>query len=97
MGNDDAVELARELIVEVHQAAGACGVEIPTEIIEKNIEVTRVMVPYDSSMRLDFLAGRPMEIDAIFGAPIRHAAAAGFEMPRVDTVRRQLQFLQQSR
>ena len=91
--DENSVSLARALIEEVHQAAAACRVPIPPEMIDKTIDVTRSMVPYDSSMRLDHLAGRPMEIDAIFDAPILRAAQAGFPMPRVEVLRQQLRFI----
>ena len=92
--NPDATALARSLMMEVRAAASACGIEIPMGMIDKTIETTRNMVPYDSSMRLDFLAKRPMEIDALFAAPIRRAAEAGFPMPLVETIRQQLSFIE---
>jgi 2-dehydropantoate 2-reductase len=51
------------------------------------------MVPYDSSMRLDYLAKRPMELRAIFEAPIAAARAAGVSMTRVEMLHHQLKFL----
>ncbi len=89
----DAVKLVEEIICEVHSAAHACGVDVPDEMIDKTIEVTRSMVPYDSSMRLDYLNRRPMEIEAIFGNPIRAAEAQGASMPRVEMLYRELKFL----
>jgi ketopantoate reductase len=35
-------------------------------------------------MALDAASGRPLEHDAIHGAPVRAAAAAGVPMPRVE-------------
>jgi 2-dehydropantoate 2-reductase len=32
---------------------------------------------------VDFLAGRPLEIEAIWGEPLRRAQAAGAAMPRL--------------
>jgi 2-dehydropantoate 2-reductase len=89
----DAVELVVEIIREVHAAAGACGVDIPEQYIAKTIDVTRAMVPYDSSMRLDYLQQRPMEVEAIFATPIRRAHDRGAEMPRVEMLCQQLRFL----
>lgn len=91
--NDDSIALVESIIREVHAGAAACGVHVPEKAIATTIDVTRVMVPYDSSMRLDYLNERPMEIDAILGNPIATAAKAGFAMPRVETLRRQLNFL----
>ena len=90
----DAVDLVRDIITEVHTAALACGAAIDTSWIEKTIETTKTMVPYDSSMRLDYLAGRPMEIDSILGAPIAAARQAGVAMPKTDMLYQQLRFLQ---
>jgi 2-dehydropantoate 2-reductase len=89
----DSLALVDAIIREVHAAAAACGVTIPEEMIEKTIEVTRSMVPYDSSMRLDYLNRRPMEVEAIFGNPLRVAKASGYEMPRVEMLYQQLRFL----
>jgi 2-dehydropantoate 2-reductase len=91
-----AAELARAIMVEVHQAAGACGRALPDDAIDATLENTRRMVPYDSSMRLDYLAGREMELAAIFEAPLAAAAARGALMSRVDMLHRQLTFLQRA-
>ncbi len=89
----DACELAQSIIAEVHAAATDCGAVIPLEAIEMTIDHTRKMVPYDSSMRLDFLARRAIEIEAIFGNPLRVAREFQVEMPRVQMLYRQLAFL----
>ena len=89
----DAIRLVNAVIHEVHAAAEACGVEIPEEMIAQTVEVTRSMVPYDSSMRLDFLNRRPMEVESIFGNPIRKAQTHGEAMPRVEMLYSQLKFL----
>ncbi|KAA1262380.1 2-dehydropantoate 2-reductase [Rubripirellula obstinata] len=92
--DEDAARLARLLMLEVQRGAAACGVTIPDEMIEKTLEVTRTMVPYDSSMRLDYLANRPMEIESLFWAPVHAAANAGCEMPMTRALALQLGFLQ---
>lgn len=88
-----AVALVEKVIREVHEGAAACGVDVPAEMIAKTIEVTRTMVPYDSSMRLDFLNRRPMEVEAIIGNPLRAAQSAGAAMPRVEMLYQQLKFI----
>jgi 2-dehydropantoate 2-reductase len=85
--------LAAAIMQEVYDAAAACGRELPKDAIEATLDHTRQMVPYDSSMRLDYLAGRPMELNAIFAAPIAAAHNAGITMPRVEMLHQQLQFL----
>jgi len=69
-------ELADTIIREVHRGAAVCGHVIDESAIEKTMQHTETMVPYDSSMRLDFLHGRPMEVDAIFRNPLRAVAEA---------------------
>jgi len=51
------------------------------------------MAPYRPSMLLDCQAGRPMEVEAIFGAPLRAARAAACPTPRLETLYAQLAFL----
>jgi 2-dehydropantoate 2-reductase len=41
-------------------------------------------------MKLDFDRGNPMEIEAIYGNPIRAAKAAGVAMPETEKLYRQL-------
>jgi 2-dehydropantoate 2-reductase len=86
-------QLAAAIMKEVYDAAAACGRTLPPDAIEATLDHTREMVPYDSSMRLDFLAKRPMELNAIFAAPLAAAKAAGATMPRVEMLHQQLQFL----
>ncbi len=69
-----ARSLAETIIREVHRGAAQCGVTIDPAAIDKTIQHTETMVPYDSSMRLDFLGRRAMEIEAIFGNPLRAVA-----------------------
>lgn len=89
----EASQLAGSIIAEVHAAAARCGASIDEQAIEQTLEHTREMVPYDSSMRLDYLARRPIELEAIFGNPLRAAQERGAEMPRVQMLYRQLAFL----
>jgi len=97
INDSHAATLAESIMVEVRDAAVACGRNLPPDAIQFTLDHTRQMVPYDSSMRLDYLAGRPMELPAIFQAPLRVASAAGAAMPRVEMLFRELNFLQQRR
>ena len=85
--------LAESTMRDVLSAARACGESIPDEHVENLMDHTEKMVPYDSSMRLDFLAGRPMEIEAIFSNPLRAAQQAGYAAPIIEVLQRQLCFL----
>lgn len=93
MESPASYDLARTLMEEVCRGANACGATISEQVIQATLDVTRDMVPYDSSMRVDFIKQRPMEIEAILGTPIRHARDHGCEMPRVEMLYRELLFL----
>ena len=93
VSNEDSVELIRAIITEVHQAATACGATIAPEWIDKTIDHTRTMKPYDSSMRLDYLAGRPMELQMILKNPIEAAHQAGVDMPKTEMLYQLLSFM----
>jgi 2-dehydropantoate 2-reductase len=73
---------AHDLMREVQVAAQACvGRVIEDDFIQMMLDWTKKMQPYLPSMKLDHDAGRPLEVEAIFGAPLRAADAAGCEVP----------------
>jgi 2-dehydropantoate 2-reductase len=82
--------LVRDLMQEVLDAARAVGVELPASLIGAKIEQTRGMGAYKTSMHLDMQAGRAMEVEAIFGFPVRAAQAAGAPVPRLEMLYRLL-------
>jgi 2-dehydropantoate 2-reductase len=84
-------ELVRGLMAEVLAAAkGADDVDLPRSIIDAKVNQTRGMGPYKTSSHLDMQAGRPMEIEAIFGYPLRRAHEANVPTPLLWTVYRLL-------
>jgi 2-dehydropantoate 2-reductase len=85
--------LVEELMVEVLEAAEACGHRIESDFIDYMMRTTDKMTPYKTSMKLDYEGGRPLEIDTIYGAPIDAARAAGYQMVRTAALYAQLQFL----
>jgi 2-dehydropantoate 2-reductase len=89
--------LAESIIREVRQTACNCGHFIEPEFVQYMMDHTDEMVPYDSSMRLDFLAGRPIEVEAIYGNALRAAERKQVDSPIVRTMYRQLHFLADAR
>ncbi|OPZ08228.1 MAG: 2-dehydropantoate 2-reductase [candidate division BRC1 bacterium ADurb.BinA364] len=85
--------LAEALMREIRGGAQACGVEIQEKTIQEMLRRTEKMTPYRTSMKIDFDERRPMEIEAIFGAPLRAAREAGFDAPRLDALCAMLRFL----
>jgi 2-dehydropantoate 2-reductase len=90
-------DLARALMGEVLEGAGACGHGIPDRFADDMLASTARMIPYATSMKLDHDAGRPLEVGAIYDAPLAAAAAAGVAMPRVAMLAAQLRFLSAGR
>ncbi len=82
---------------DVQQAAKASGCTVSDEHLNKMLRDTEKMVPYDSSMRLDYLANRPMEIETIFGNPLRAAQRGGYSAPLIQMIYNQLKFLSSQR
>jgi 2-dehydropantoate 2-reductase len=80
-GSDEALSLVRSLMREVVAAARGDGADVSDGIVERHIANTRTMGAYLSSMQIDRREGRPLEVEAILGEPLRRAAAAGVPTP----------------
>ncbi len=86
-------QLAYDLMLEVEQSASAMKIDVGAGHVDQMMEHTDQMVPYDSSMRLDFLAGRSMELEYIYQQPIIAALEHGFRPQKTIMLHQQLQFL----
>jgi 2-dehydropantoate 2-reductase len=73
----------RALMDEIAAGAERFGYVIPEKFIQGQIDATPPMGPYQPSSLVDFLAGRAVEVEAIWGEPLRRARAAGAAMPRL--------------
>jgi len=83
-------DLCITLMREVTAASARCARPIPDEFIDKMIEDSEKMTPYAPSMKLDYEHGRPMEVESIYGNPLRAARAAGIDMPETAKLYHQL-------
>jgi 2-dehydropantoate 2-reductase len=86
MENPESLELARKVMEEVCRTAEAAGHPLPEEVVQQNIDGTRAMAPYKSSMLVDFEAGRPMEVEAILGNGLRVAKRHGVSAPHMESL-----------
>jgi 2-dehydropantoate 2-reductase len=86
MDNPATRSRCEALMHEVVAAANGCGVPLSAEIVNVMLERTAKMTPYRTSMKIDFDEGRPMEVEAIFGNPLRAAQAAGVATPELERV-----------
>lgn len=90
INNPRGVKLVSQLMAEVIATAQAIGLPLPPKMIAEQIEKTREMAAYVTSMQLDRREGRPLEIDAILTRPIAIAEEAGVEVPRMRMVQEML-------
>jgi 2-dehydropantoate 2-reductase len=77
---------ALDLMHEIILAANACGLLLPADAADEQIRRTEAIRPNRPSTLLDFEAGRPMEIESIWGEPLRRARAAAAATPRLEIV-----------
>ncbi len=78
--------LARALMRETIAIARAHGHTIPDSYVDFQMERTPPMGPYKPSSLIDYWAGRPVEVEPIWGEPLRQAHAAGVEAGRLEAL-----------
>lgn len=88
LADEDLLYLTRQLMDEIIGAARALGYEIPTSFADRNIENTRTMGDYKPSSLIDFLEGRDVEVEPIWGEPVRRGFNAGAPVGRLETLYR---------
>lgn len=81
---------AHDLMLEVQQAAYAHGVEIEDSFLNRQFELTEPMGPYRPSSLIDFLDGKPVEVDAIWGEPLGRGLAKKVPMPETEKLLNEL-------
>jgi 2-dehydropantoate 2-reductase len=68
------------------QAAG-CPARLDAEhVVEWMFRQTESMGDYRTSMVIDYLDGRPLEVEAIIGEPVRRASSLGVAAPSIATL-----------
>jgi len=82
------------LMAETIAAANACGHSIEPEYADHQIERTYPMGDYKPSTLVDWLAGNELEIEPIWGEPLRRGQAAGVAMPRLAALYERLKICQ---
>ena len=104
VGDAELRALARALMDEVFLGGNADlaahGEEARLDcdaIAERYFNWTDALGPYRSSTVIDFTEGRPLEVTAIFGEPLRRARALGLETPRLELTQRPAAILEPRR
>ena len=71
------------LMMEIILVAKLLGHELPPFLADHMINETRIMDAYKTSSLIDYLEGREVELEAIWGEPLRQALAAGAHVPEL--------------
>ncbi|WP_336339277.1 2-dehydropantoate 2-reductase [Haloarcula brevis] len=80
-------EMYRRLIEEVCAVARAEGVALPDETVSEWLDFAADLDPgMYSSLHYDLTHDKPMELDALNGSVVRHADAAGVDVPMNEAV-----------
>ncbi len=80
---DGSETRVRALMNEVLISARALGHEIEEEFMDLQVKNTKFMGKYRPSSMIDYVEGRAVEIEAIWGEPLRQAQAAGVSVPHL--------------
>lgn len=96
MANPDSRALIRSIMLEGQGAAAACGHPLPEALVDRMLMATDHMPNYLPSMYHDHANRRPMELDAIYAAPLAAAANAGFAMPKTEALYQALRFISEA-
>ena len=84
----------RALMDETITAATALGYPIERQYADLQIERTYPMGAYQPSTLVDWLAGRELEIEAMWGEPLRRANKIGLSLPHLQLLYERLKQLQ---
>lgn len=90
MDNPQHRALVETLMREVVAGAAACGRIIGDDFVRLMLDHTEKMTPYRTSMKIDYDERRPLEVESIFGNPLRTAEARGATLPEMRKLYEQL-------
>jgi 2-dehydropantoate 2-reductase len=93
MANVYTHKLVEQLMGEVLLGAKSMGRIIPKSFVDKMLNYTSKMTPYRTSMKIDYDERRPLEVEAIFGNPLRKAIANSVNLPMIECLYQQLKFI----
>jgi 2-dehydropantoate 2-reductase len=86
LADDGLRDTTLALMNEVIDAANKCGHSLHKGVAQEHIKRTETLGAYKPSTLFDWEKGKPLEIEAIWGKPLRCARAVGTKMPRLEMV-----------
>ncbi|EKD27349.1 MAG: 2-dehydropantoate 2-reductase [uncultured bacterium] len=84
--------VAIELMKEVILGAKTQDVILDNKLIDENINKTLKMGPYMTSMSIDRLNKKPLEVEGIIGIPLRKAKDKGIKLPYMENLYAELSY-----
>jgi 2-dehydropantoate 2-reductase len=84
MADEGLRTLARRLMEELVEAAAKFGHVIPRSFLDQQFERTARLGKYSPSSLIDFREGRSIELEEIWGEPVRRAKSVGVPVPRLE-------------
>ncbi len=90
LGDQELRSRAQQLMIEIQNGAQAYGITIENSFLDKQFTLTELMGAYKPSSLIDFLAGKPVEVEAIWGEAIRRGQKKGIEMPELRKLYREM-------
>ncbi len=96
LSNSNGFDLFVQITKEVIATANQCGAKIPAGFLQQRIEFLRAFSKSPKSypsMKIDFDAGRELELEAVYENTLAVAKAHHIEMPLTEMLYRQLMFL----
>ena len=91
LADDTLVSRARRLMKEIKEVAAREGYEITDDFLQGQLDATEKMGAYRPSSLIDFLEGRAVEVDAIFGEPLRRGQKLGVKMLELEKLYEQVE------
>ena len=82
-------------MLEIQAGAKAYGIEIEDAFLDRQFQLTEPMGPYKPSSLIDFLDGKPVEVDAIWGEALRRGEAKDVAMPELKKLLQELRIATQ--
>ncbi len=77
-------------MLEIQKGAKAYGIEIEDAFLDRQFQLTEPMGPYKPSSLIDFIEGKPVEVDAIWGEALLRGEAKAVEMPELKKLLQEL-------
>ena len=93
LSSEVLIGLVRGLMEEIVLGAESQGLKVDADMIDRLIKETRSMGSYRPSSLVDFLESKPVELESIWGEPLRRAMSSGVDLPKLETLYRLLKIL----